>query len=72
MEDIQLLKPTVFFSVPRILNRLYDKIHEMISKGGTLNQSAIEKAIEEKIKAYNSSGSITSSLYDMTTLKPIR
>lgn len=26
IEDIQELKPTVFISVPRLLNRIYDKV----------------------------------------------
>jgi long-chain acyl-CoA synthetase len=25
MDDIEALKPTVFFSVPRLYNRIYDK-----------------------------------------------
>lgn len=31
MEDIQILKPTIFLTVPRILNKIYSKIHESIS-----------------------------------------
>jgi long-chain acyl-CoA synthetase len=27
LDDIALLKPTIFSSVPRILNKIYDKIH---------------------------------------------
>jgi long-chain acyl-CoA synthetase len=26
VEDIQILKPTIFISVPRLLNRIYDKV----------------------------------------------
>ena len=26
IEDIQVLKPTLFVSVPRLLNRIYDKV----------------------------------------------
>ena len=28
MEDIGALKPTVFPTVPRLLNRVYDKVHQ--------------------------------------------
>ncbi|EDO46335.1 predicted protein [Nematostella vectensis] len=31
MEDLQELKPTVFISVPRVLNRVYDKVMKEIS-----------------------------------------
>ena len=35
IDDIQELKPTFFCSVPRILNRVYSKVHEAIkNKGG--------------------------------------
>lgn len=27
IEDLQLLKPTIFPSVPRLLNKVYDRIH---------------------------------------------
>ena len=30
LDDIQELKPTLFCSVPRILNRVYSKIHESV------------------------------------------
>ena len=32
-EDIQELKPTIFVSVPRLLNRIYDKVRVFISLG---------------------------------------
>lgn len=34
VEDIQLLRPTLFFSVPRLLNRIYDKVGNPGRKGG--------------------------------------
>ena len=32
LEDLQVLKPTIFSSVPRILNKIYDKIHQNFDK----------------------------------------
>jgi long-chain acyl-CoA synthetase len=34
IEDLQTLKPTIFVTVPRILNRVYSKIKESISTKG--------------------------------------
>jgi long-chain acyl-CoA synthetase len=31
IEDIQALKPTMFVSVPRLLNRVYDKVGGVMS-----------------------------------------
>jgi len=41
-EDIVILKPTIFVTVPRLLGRLYDKVME------TLRVEAIKKAVFEK------------------------
>ena len=30
LNDIQELKPTLFVSVPRVLNRLYDKVYATV------------------------------------------
>ena len=33
LDDIQALKPTIFVSVPRLLNRIYDKVEEGRGEG---------------------------------------
>lgn len=37
LEDLQELKPTIFPSVPRLFNRIYDKI-----KGGVKDKSTVQ------------------------------
>ena len=32
VNDIMELKPTIFMSVPRLLNRVYDKVEDCLSK----------------------------------------
>ena len=32
IDDIQALKPTIFVSVPRLLNRVYDKVCESVGQ----------------------------------------
>ena len=39
MEDIGALKPTVFPTVPRLLNRVYDKVHQFFSHDHIENKS---------------------------------
>ena len=41
IEDIQVLKPTLFLSVPRLLNRIYDKV-------GGVQLSALKDSLESK------------------------
>ena len=39
MDDIGALKPTVFPTVPRLLNRVYDKVHQFFSHDHIENKS---------------------------------
>ena len=34
VKDIQVVRPTLFISVPRLLNRIYDKVREGRGGGG--------------------------------------
>jgi len=47
-DDIMILKPTIFPSVPRLFNRLYDKVTQAIKSGGGLKQSLFNLAYNEK------------------------
>jgi long-chain acyl-CoA synthetase len=72
MEDVVVLKPTVFNTVPRILNRIYSKILEGVATKSGFAQWLFNKAIKEKAEAYKISGSLAHSTYDATVLKTIR
>ncbi len=48
-EDIKVLRPTIMPAVPRVLNRLYDKISAgMLAKGG-MKSLLFRKACEQKV-----------------------
>ncbi|GAB66815.1 long-chain fatty acid CoA ligase [Plasmodium cynomolgi strain B] len=65
VEDIQELKPTLFISVPRLYNRIHERIFNSLKKKPAVVQSLFNKGLEHKIKKLNSSG------YGMTeTLGP--
>ncbi|XP_053372543.1 long-chain-fatty-acid--CoA ligase 1-like isoform X1 [Mercenaria mercenaria] len=54
LDDLQTLKPTVFFSVPRLLNRIYDKVMAGV-KGSKLKVMLFNWAIaskENELKQY--------------------
>ncbi|XP_046854706.1 long-chain-fatty-acid--CoA ligase 5-like isoform X2 [Xenia sp. Carnegie-2017] len=48
LDDIQLLRPTFFASVPRLLNRLYDKVISNIESSSGLKKCLFYKAFESK------------------------
>lgn len=72
MEDIAVLKPTVFNTVPRILNRLYSKIADGVASKSDFAQWLFNKAIKEKQESFKIDGSLVHSAYDSTVFKNIR
>ncbi len=72
LEDIGVLKPTIFNTVPRILNRIHSKIVEGVATKSSFAQWLFNKAIKEKSEAYKISGTLVHSAYDATVLKTIR
>ncbi|XP_067838689.1 long-chain-fatty-acid--CoA ligase 1a isoform X2 [Heptranchias perlo] len=47
MDDIKVLQPTIFPVVPRLLNRMYDKIHSQAS--GPIKRQMLEYATRRKV-----------------------
>ena len=72
LEDIAVLKPTVFCSVPRILNRVYGAIHDQIKQKSGFVQWLFNKAIESKKHYYERDGDLTSSIYDSAVFGKIK
>lgn len=48
LEDLQLLRPTFFPSVPRLLSRIYDKVTASVESAGGLKKWLFEKAYASK------------------------
>ena len=55
-EDIAILKPTIFISVPRLYNKFYDGIKQKIEALEGLKRSFAEKAIATKLANLRSNG----------------
>ncbi|RKO93635.1 hypothetical protein BDK51DRAFT_21855 [Blyttiomyces helicus] len=70
-EDIALLKPTMFASVPRLLNRLADAILLKTVKAGGVKGILFSQAFSAKLQGLKN-GTLTHSVWDNTLLKPIR
>lgn len=62
--DLRLLKPTIFASVPRLLNKFYDKMMEGINKLTGVKKSLIQKGIKAKLKKLRTSGGVKHGIYD--------
>ena len=64
IEDMQVLKPTIFLAVPRILNRLYAKIYEGIRKLTGCKAWLVNKAIDVKMYHIERNEGYTHKVYD--------
>lgn len=53
LDDIQILRPTIFISVPRIFNKLYHSVMAKVKETGGLKQKLFFKAYEKKQKNLN-------------------
>lgn len=49
LDDMQVLKPTVFISVPRIFNRIYDRITQSVAEKSAVQQYLFNKAVQSKL-----------------------
>jgi long-chain acyl-CoA synthetase len=47
-DDIKLLRPTIFPSVPRLLNRIYDKINNQVESSGFIKKTLFNWALASK------------------------
>ena len=52
LDDIQELKPTIFVSVPRLYNRIYDKVMQAIDSGNALSRALFHRAYNSKQAAF--------------------
>lgn len=64
LEDIQELRPTVFCSVPRLYNRIYERLMARVEASGGVKRWLFLKALEAKKANLNSSNTLTHALYD--------
>ncbi|TMW67699.1 hypothetical protein Poli38472_011319 [Pythium oligandrum] len=71
MDDVAVLKPTGFISVPRLFNRIYDKINDRVNNAGVVTKMLFDQAYASK-KAYLAEGHKTHALWDTLVFSKIR
>ncbi|GMF12282.1 unnamed protein product [Phytophthora lilii] len=71
MEDIGELHPTVFVTVPRLVNRVYDKITQGVEAAGGVTKMIFDKAIASKLAGVEV-GRKTHALWDHLVFNKLR
>ena len=64
VDDCQELKPTVFVSVPRLYNRIYDKVIAGAEAAGGLKKKLFYAALNAKLARVKEDGCVTHSFWD--------
>ncbi|KAJ3120489.1 Long-chain-fatty-acid--CoA ligase 5 [Physocladia obscura] len=72
LEDIALLKPTLFFSVPRLLNRIHDKIITQANSRTALRSYIFSSAVAAKMGNYKKTGELQSAFWDTLVFKKVQ
>ncbi|GAB9467065.1 Long-chain-fatty-acid-coa ligase [Globisporangium polare] len=72
MEDIAALKPTLFPSVPRVLNRIFDKITQGVNGAGGAKKFVFDQAFAAKRVSVERSGLLTHALWDPVVFNKVK
>ena len=71
-DDLMILKPTIFISVPRILNRFYDLIRQRFSEKKGLSRKIVNMSLISKQHKYETSGNLTNGFWENIAFKKVR
>lgn len=63
-EDLPMLKPTVFPSVPRLYNRIYGRLQDKIKEATGIKGYLVQYALNSKMNALKATGAVTSGCWD--------
>lgn len=72
MSDCEALKPTFFVSVPRLFNRVHDKVRAGVEAKGGFSKWLFDYAFEAKLANLRRDGTMTHWLYDRLVFATIR
>lgn len=71
-EDLQTLQPTLLISVPRLLNRFYDKLKSGFEDLGGCRAILAKKGLEAKFRNHDLTGATTHWFYDRIIFNRLR
>ncbi|CAI5478435.1 unnamed protein product [Closterium sp. Yama58-4] len=73
LDDMGALKPTVLFGVPRVFNRVHDKVLQQVESGSPVSRFLFNTAIKESAKVLKAGGAFNSlPLWDTLIFKKVQ
>lgn len=70
-DDIGVLRPTIFSSVPRLFNKIYDRMTAGVKEAGGKKQDLFYKALKTKIANLENKAVYTHGFYDKLVFKKL-
>eukprot|EP00921_Rhytidocystis_pertsovi_P005287 GHVQ01009144.1.p1 GENE.GHVQ01009144.1~~GHVQ01009144.1.p1 ORF type:complete len:395 (+),score=62.68 GHVQ01009144.1:70-1254(+) len=72
LDDIRSLKPSVFVSVPRLYNRINDKVLSGVKEKGMISQLLFNHGLKVKCDRISSNGQTTNTIWDSLVFSKTR
>ena len=72
VEDMQICRPTIMTSVPRVFQRIHFEIQKNLSKQSKLTQNLFNMALNQKIKDFKETGILSNPLLDSLIFRKVR
>lgn len=72
LDDMKVLRPTIFPSVPRLFNRIFDRINAGLKEKSGFKQYLFNKAMNSKQYYLQNQSAYTHKFYDSVVFKDIR
>jgi long-chain acyl-CoA synthetase len=72
VNDIQTLRPTSFTGVPRLVNKIYDKVMNGLQAKSKFAQRLFHHAYQTKLSSLQRTGTVEHFLWDRLVFKKIR
>lgn len=70
-DDLKIIRPTVIPVVPRLLNRIYDKV-QVMTKGNKLKSWLLNKALKSKMNELQKGIIRNNSIWDKIVFRSVR
>tara|TARA_R110002050_G_scaffold134097_2_gene256707 strand:- start:302 stop:736 length:435 start_codon:yes stop_codon:yes gene_type:complete len=71
LDDIAALRPTIFVSVPRLYNRIYDKILQAIDES-PVKRALFDMGFKAKLENFAATGAVVHPFWDWLLFSKIR
>jgi len=71
-DDMAVLRPTIFLSVPRLFNRFYDAINTQFKAATGISRRLLDRGMRVKREYFDSQGTTNSKLWDTLVFRKVR